>query len=272
MNAFDFSCADSLDAATSRTAEVVLLAGGQGLIPEIKVRNCRPKSLLDIKSVLPRGIRAEGERVIVGAGATHADLASNPILRDVVPALSILAANVGDPSVRHRGTLGGALAENHPSSDWVAAGLALDAVLETDLRQISLDAYLWELRDGKAPKDVILRVVFVRPSRAAYAKFLHPAQRFPLAGSFVAEVDGRFCVAITGLSNRGAFRWNAAEAALGAGDHLPTLSARDDAREDSFASADYRADAATVLTRLAWTRIESGELSPVSIVHGMPLR
>lgn len=167
MHAFDHQRAVDLKAVQSRAPNTLFLAGGQGLLPELKHRTCSPPVILDVKALLPRTITVSEDWVKIGAGATHSDIASDPALRTALPALAALAANVGDPSVRHRGTLGGALAQNHPASDWAAAALALSAVLETDLRSVALDDYLAEMTSGSTPSDLILHVIFRRPTHAA---------------------------------------------------------------------------------------------------------
>lgn len=271
MYELDYRRAEDLDAVTKRPPNMELLAGGQGLLPELKARVRRVSSLLDIKSLLPSTIAVSSDQVMIGAGATHADIATDPELRKAIPALAALAANVGDPSVRNRGTLGGALAQNHLSSDWSAAALALDASLETDLRQIRFSNYVEELREGAAPRDLILRVTFQRPARAAYVKLLHPAQRFPIAGSFIADHGDQYRIGLTGLSETGVFRWFAAEDALNNKGALPATASTDQPRGDHIASADFRMQVAAALTSIAFGRIDTGSSGPVSIVHGKPL-
>ena len=270
MHAFDYRRADDVDAVTNRSPGTALLAGGQGLLPELKSRTRRVPALLDVKALLPGDIAVGDAHVRIGAGATHADIAADSGLQEALPVLPALAAHVGDPSVRHRGTLGGALAQNHPASDWVAAALALDAVLDTDLRQVELVDFLGELRRGAAPRDLIEHVTLRRPTNAAYLKLLHPAQRFPVAGAFVAVNGGRHALALTGLSKAGAFRWSSAEAALYAVEQLPVLAMPEQPHADHFASARYRVHAATVLARRALGRLTDGADGPVSIVHGQP--
>lgn len=271
MHAFDHQRAVDLKAVQSRAPNTLFLAGGQGLLPELKHRTCSPPVILDVKALLPRTITVSEDWVKIGAGATHSDIASDPALRTALPALAALAANVGDPSVRHRGTLGGALAQNHPASDWAAAALALSAVLETDLRSVALDDYLAEMTSGSTPSDLILHVIFRRPTHAAYVKMLHPAQRFPIVGSFVSNVHSKHAVALIGLSETGAFRWRAAETALDEVMELPDVTSPERPRADQFASVEYRVHLARTLTLLAVERMKNGVFDKVSIVHGKPM-
>ena len=115
-----------------------LLAGGQTLIPTMKARLAAPSDLVDISGASDlRGITVSGRDVTIGAAMTHAEVAAHVELRGVCPAICDLAANIGDPAVRNRGTLGGSVANNDPAADYPAAMLALGAVIKTDKREIA---------------------------------------------------------------------------------------------------------------------------------------
>ena len=272
MTPFSYACPKNLEALEPYLAEnATLLAGGQSLLPDLKAGLHRPESLVDIKRFLPREVRLTQGRLVIGAGATHAEIANHPVVRSSVPTLALLAESVGDPSVRNRGTLGGSLAYNHPASDWAAAALALDATLHTHKGNMAFRDYA---RTPHVLTDsVILSVSFSLPTSAAYVKLLHPAQRYALVGSFVAQGPNGTRLALSGLSSQGAFRWREAEqlrdieASLLETLALPELPWR----HDSFASAPYRQHLARKLSQRAVLQIK-GVLPPqVSLTHGQPL-
>ena len=118
------------------------LAGGQTLIPTMKQRLAAPTELIDIGRIASLAfIRREGASLVVGAGTAHADVAASAEVRDAIPALSVLAGQIGDPAVRHKGTLGGSLANNDPAADYPAGVLALGATVKTTRRAIAADDF-----------------------------------------------------------------------------------------------------------------------------------
>jgi carbon-monoxide dehydrogenase medium subunit len=133
------------------------------------------------------------------------------------PALASLAARIGDPAVRTRGTIGGSLANNDPSACYPAGVLASGAVIVTDRREIAADDYFLGMFDTALDEgEIIIEVKFPVPQVACYEKFIQPASRFPLVAVFVAKFADGVRVAITGASGEGVFRWTAAEEALSA--------------------------------------------------------
>ena len=137
-------------AATAQEAAALLnasedgkiLAGGQTLIPTMKQRLADPTDVIDLSGAADlRGINISGDQVTIGAMVTHAEVAGHAALAALCPSISQLAANIGDPSVRHRGTIGGSLANNDPAADYPAAVLALNARIRTSLREIAADDY-----------------------------------------------------------------------------------------------------------------------------------
>ncbi|RME65798.1 MAG: carbon monoxide dehydrogenase, partial [Alphaproteobacteria bacterium] len=127
MYDFDFRSPASLEEAAALLRDhedAKLLAGGQTLIPTLRQRLAMPSDLIDIAR-LPalKGIKAEGGQLTIGAGETHADVAASPTVRRAIPALAYLAEQIGDPLVRHRGTLGGSIANNDPAADYPAGSL-----------------------------------------------------------------------------------------------------------------------------------------------------
>ncbi len=193
------------------------IAGGQTLLPVMKQRVAAPTDLIDIAR-LPEllGIAAAGDTLTIGGAMTHAEVATSNVVRQHIPALAALAALIGDPAVRHMGTLGGSLANNDPAADYAAAALALDATIHTDRRAIAVgDYFLGLFATALEEGEIIVKVAFRTPAQAAYEKFRNPASRYALAAAFVAKGrDGTVRVAITGAGNNGAFRATNIEQAL----------------------------------------------------------
>src|SRR5579859_4763058 len=132
---FDYEVADSaahaLSLLTEHGEDAKLLAGGHSLLPMMKVRLAQPAVLIDIARVSElSGIRIEGDEVVIGATTRHAELAGSDLLKAEVPILAYAAAQVGDPQIRHRGTIGGSLAHADPSADLPMTLLALGATIE----------------------------------------------------------------------------------------------------------------------------------------------
>ncbi len=230
------------------------LGGGQTLIPSLKQRLDQPATLVCLGGIAEmQGINASGNDLSIGGGTTHADVAAGA---GAYPALAALAGNIGDPAVRNRGTIGGSLANNDPSADYPAAVLGSEAIVRTNLREIAADNFFdgmfaTTLREG----EIITRVDFVVPEKAAYAKFDQPASRFALVGVFVAQYGDHVRVAVTGASEGGVFRWAEAEAALAA-DFSPAalegLSLSGDGMiSDLHGSGDYRAHLVGVMAKRA---------------------
>lgn len=209
--------------ATVKQAEALLakkdtkaLAGGQTLLPVLKLRLASVDNLVDLASIKGlNGIAQKGRNLVIGAMARHAEVASSSVVQQAIPALAALAEMIGDPHVRNQGTIGGSLANNDPSADYPAACLALNATIVTNKRKIAADKFfkgLFETALGKG--EFILEVAFPLPERAGYAKFPNPASRFAMVGVFVADDGKEVRVAVTGAGEAGVFRANDMEAAL----------------------------------------------------------
>lgn len=192
-----------------------LLAGGQTLVPTMKARLAAPSDLVDVSGVAEmRGIVVDGRKVTIGAAMTHAEVAEHAELRGLCPAICDLAANIGDPAVRHRGTIGGSVANNDPAADYPAAMLALQAVITTNAREIAADDFFVGMFETALEEgEIIVSVTFDAPEKGAYAKFPNPASRYAMCGVFVAS-GGGVRVAVTGAGADGVFRAEAMEAAL----------------------------------------------------------
>jgi aerobic carbon-monoxide dehydrogenase medium subunit len=211
----------SIDAATSALSsgsEAKVLAGGQTLLPTMKQHLAEPSDLVDIRGIAGMtDISASGATLTIGAAATHASVASNADVQALCPALAGLAAHIGDPAVRHMGTIGGSLANNDPAADYPAAALAMGATIVTNSREIAADDFFdglfaTALEDG----EIITAIRFETGGRCGYAKFPNPASRYAMVGVFVAQSDGGARVAITGAGDDGVFRHGGLEAALSA--------------------------------------------------------
>ncbi|MEO0944513.1 MAG: xanthine dehydrogenase family protein subunit M [Pseudomonadota bacterium] len=247
------------DAATklSGADDGMLLAGGQTLIPTMKQRLAAPSDLVDISGVADmRGITVSGSMVTIGAMTTHAEVASSAELRGVCPSLADLAAHIGDPAVRHKGTLGGSVANNDPAADYPAAMLALGATIKTDKREIAADDFFEGMFTTALDEgEIIVSVSFEAPSKGAYAKFPNPASRYAMCGVYVAQGAGGVRVAVTGAGEDGVFRASDMEAALSddfSAEALEGVSVSADGMlSDIHGDAAYRANLVMVMAKRA---------------------
>ncbi|MGA2125957.1 MAG: xanthine dehydrogenase family protein subunit M [Xanthobacteraceae bacterium] len=191
------------------------IAGGMTLLPTIKQRLAAPSALIDL-SAIPglAGIAVSADGLTVGAMTRHVDVARSEVVAKAIPALAGLAAGIGDPAVRNRGTIGGSLANNDPAADYPAAVLALGATVVTSAREIPAeDFFLGMFETALRPGEVITAVKLPQPSMAGYAKFANPASRFALVGVFVAKFATGVRVAVTG-AGPSVFRLDAFEGPL----------------------------------------------------------
>lgn len=233
------------------------LAGGQSLIAAMKLRLSQPGTLVDLSGIADlQGIRRNGDRLVIGAMARHAEIASSDVVEAAVPALCALAEGIGDRQVRNMGTLGGSLANNDPAADWPAAVLACNATIRTNQRAVAADDFFKGMFEtALGPDEIITAVDFPVVERAAYAKFPNPASRFALVGVFVAQSsDGQVRVAVTGAA-ASVFRATAIENAL-ARSFTPAAakSVAIDAsglNSDLHGSAEYRAHLMSVMASRA---------------------
>src|SRR5262249_34144982 len=216
MRDFVYPRPSSLDEAHRLACEdgAMLLAGGQTLLRDMKLGLHFPASLVDIGGIVPRHVELHENSISIGAGATHAEVAESPVLRQHLPALADLVSHIGDPAVRHRGTLGGAVAANEPTGDYPAMCLAVAATVHTTKRSsAAIEFFPGDHRTPLDPGEIVTSVTFPLVRKAAYVKFLNPAARYAMVGVFVAMVpDGSPRVAVTGARVDGAVRWRDAEA------------------------------------------------------------
>ncbi|OYX41167.1 MAG: carbon monoxide dehydrogenase [Rhodobacterales bacterium 32-67-9] len=258
MYNFDFvkptSLAEAVKAMAKEDAQA--LGGGQTLIPTLKQRLASPAVLVSLSGIAEmKGVCVGDDGALcIGGGTTHATVAKEAAGK--FPALAALAAGIGDPAVRNRGTIGGSLANNDPSACYPSAVLATGATIITNTRKIAADDFFEGLfTTALEPGEIITEVRFPVPERGAYAKFQQPASRFALTGAFVAKYGSGVRVAITGASENGVFRWTAAEKALSANFSAGALDglsvASDSLIGDLHGTPAYRANLVKVMTRRA---------------------
>lgn len=258
MYAFDYERPASIDdAKAALTGDAKLLAGGQTLLPTLKLRLAQHEKIVDLGAVADlKGIRKDGDKLIVGAMATHAAVAESAEVQSTIPGLATLAEGIGDPAVRHRGTIGGSVANNDPAADYPAAVLALDAAIHTTKRTIAADDFFDGIFGTVLEDDeIITAIAFPTVESFNYAKFPNPASRYALVGAAVAKTASGVRVAISGAGQAGVFRWTDAEAALatnfsaGAMDSLSVDPST--LMSDLHADSDYRAHLVKVMTKRA---------------------
>jgi len=260
MYATNYHRASSVDEAVkllSDADEGKYVSGGVTLIATMKQRLASPSDLVDLRHIPSlKGIRVDGRRVTIGAATTHAEVASSAAIRSVCPALCELAGMIGDPHVRHMGTIGGSVANNDPAADYPSAMLALNATIVTDRRQIAAEDFfegLFEtaLKGG----ELITAVTFEAPEKAGYAKFPNPASRYAMTGVFVARSEAGVRVAVTGAGADGVFRQTDMERELAANwlpDAITSVTVDPAALlSDLHATAEYRANLVKVMAKRA---------------------
>ncbi len=263
MYQFNYVKAKSLQEAVKLLAghaEAKLLAGGMTLLPTLKQRLARPTHLVDIAG-LPelRKIEVKAGKLIIGAGARHHDVATSAVVKKAIPAIAGLASGIGDPQVRNRGTIGGSVANNDPAADYPAAVLGLDATVVTSKREIAAGKFFQGMFATALDEgEIIVRIEFPLPKRAAYSKFHHPASGYAMAGVFIAQTAGGLRVAVTG-AGPGVFRWKEAEAALAKSLKPAALEGlKLDAsgfNNDMHADRDYRANLVRVMAKRALAKL-----------------
>jgi carbon-monoxide dehydrogenase medium subunit len=234
------------------------LAGGMTLVPTLKQRLASPSHLVDLSRLSElQGITFADGMLRIGAATPHAVVAESLLVRRVLPALATLASLIGDTQIRHRGTLGGSIANNDPAADYPSAILGLNATIITDRRKIRAeDFFTGMFSTALAPDEIIVAVQCPQPRRAFYIKHRHPASGYAVVGLFMADTSGGARIALTGAAPC-VMRWSAAEDRLAsAGDwshtrfeglRLPSV----DLNDDLGATAAYRAHLAGVLLRRA---------------------
>jgi aerobic carbon-monoxide dehydrogenase medium subunit len=274
---FEYVRPSSVDEAVAALAQAgddaKVLAGGQSLLPVLRLRLAEPAVLVDLGGIADlRGIRADGDRLVIGAMTTHAELAA---LGEKAPLLALAAETVGDRQVRHRGTLGGSLSHADPAGDLPAVAVALDADIvlvgpngqrTVPAREFFVDLFTTVLQ----PDELMKEIAFPKLDgwTAHYTKVNRTAQAWATVAvaAAVRRENGTIAEARVALTNMGPtpVRATAVEQALAGQGPDAIGSAAGHAAEgtspadDSSASAEYRRHLVTVLTRRALTAACAG--------------
>src|ERR1700758_99088 len=192
----------------SKKEDAKTLARGHPLLPTMKLRLAGPPQLIDLSLIEGlAGIEQSGRSLTIGAMTRHNDVNNSPVVQQAVPVLAKLAGMIGDPAVRHMGTIGGSVANNDPNADYPAACLGLGATIITNKRRLKADDFFTGMfSTALEPAEIITKVSFPIPKRAAYQKFRNQASRFALVGVFVSKRGGDIRVAVTGAGANGVFR------------------------------------------------------------------
>ncbi len=240
----------------SDDVESKALAGGQTFIPVLKQRLNKPSAVIDLSGLGLSGITSDGSTITIGAMTNHHDIAAHEAIKAKIPGLAKMAGWIGDNQVRHRGTMGGSLANNDPSACYPAAVLAIGATIHTDRRSIEPDDYFQGMfTTALEPGELITKVVFPIPSRSNYEKFRNPASRYAMVGVFVAVGPHGTRLAITGAGQGGVFRHTAMEQALTANFSPDAIAGivtpADGLNGDIHASPEYRAHLIGVMAKRA---------------------
>jgi len=259
MYAVNYQRASSVADAAQRagSGDAKYLSGGMTLIPTMKSRLASPGVLVDLAHIPAlKGIQVSGGTVTIGAATTHAEVATDAQLRKVAPSVSHLAGLIGDPHVRHRGTIGGSIANNDPAADYPAALLALGATIVTDKREIAAEQFFTGLFEtALEDNEIVTAVRFTAPAKAGYEKFRNPASRYAIVGVFAAQTKDGVRVAVTGAGDSGVFRSKEIEAALAGNFAAAALDGikvpADNLMGDIHASPEYRANLIAVMAKRA---------------------
>jgi carbon-monoxide dehydrogenase medium subunit len=275
--AFDYEIATSLDHALSLLQgggdDTKLIAGGHSLLPLMKLRLAGATALVDIGRLDElRHVREEGSAIAIGALTRHHDLGRSELLREACPVVAQAASQIGDPQVRHRGTIGGSIAHGDPASDLPAVLLALDAELVTrrgegERRIAAADFFKGPFTTALEPDEILteIRVPRLREtSRSTYLKFSRRAQDWAIVGvaAVVDCAEGKIETAAIGLTNMGpvpvrATRTETALAGVETTDEAAISAAAAHAAAgleppfDTYATAEYRTALTGVLVRRA---------------------
>jgi carbon-monoxide dehydrogenase medium subunit len=257
MYNFNYHRPSSVSEAVGLISEdAKILAGGQSLLPTMKLRLAQPSDMIDLGAVPGLSdISVEGSTVTIGATATHASVAASQAVAGAIPALAKLASGIGDAQVRNMGTIGGSVANSDPAADYPAAVLGLGATIHTNSRTIAADDFFTGIFEtALAENEIITKVSFPVPQAAAYIKFVNPASRFAIVGVFVARTADGVRVAVTG-AGPSVFRLPEMEAALNGNFSASALDgisiATDELNSDLHATAEYRGHLVTVMAKRA---------------------
>jgi carbon-monoxide dehydrogenase medium subunit len=267
---FEYEVAGSVDDAIrllGSSPDAKLLAGGHSLLPLMKLRFARPELLVDIGRIGELSyVRDDGDRVAIGALTRHHDVAGSDLLRSTCRIVAETAAQIGDPQVRHRGTIGGSVAHGDPASDLPAVLVCLDAELVAHgpggERTIPASEFFTGFFETALAPDEVLTEIRVPKldGGCAYVKFSRRAQDWAMVAVAAAKVSGDTRIALTNMGST-PLRATGVEQALASGAAPADAAARaadgTSPPSDTNASADYRRRLAQVLTRRALELVAS---------------
>jgi carbon-monoxide dehydrogenase medium subunit len=274
---FDYVAASSVDEAVQALAQAgedaKVLAGGQSLVPVLRLRLATPTTLVDLNKISElRGVREDGDAIVVGAMTTHHDVINNELIAEHAALLALATKTVGDPQIRHRGTLGGALVHADPAGDLLATAVALDAEMviagPSGRRTVPAGEFFVDLfTTAVGPDELLVEVRIPKKTGwgAHYEKFNRVAQAWSIVGvaAAVRTEGGSIAQARVALTNMGATPVRAVgveQALIGQQASAETIRAAAEhaadgttPTSDGDADADYREHLARVLTGRAVT-------------------
>ena len=264
--AFEYARAGSVDEAIELLGreDAKALAGGHSLIPLLKLRFARPSLLVDIGRLDElRYVREDGDRIAVGALSRHAELALDPVLAQGCGLLARTAGNVGDPQVRHRGTIGGSVAHADPASDLGTILLTLDADFvargpDGERTIAASDFFVGPFENALAPQELLTEIRVPKVEGGRYLKHVRRQQDWATVAVAAARLNGSVHVGLAGMGAT-PLRAHAVEQAVAGGATPADAAARaaegTDPPSDVSASSEYRAHLAQVLVRQALEQI-----------------
>jgi len=272
---FDYVAPTTVEEAVAALAEAgddaKVLAGGQSLLPVLRMRLNAPEKVIDLGRIESlRGVRDDGDAIVIGAMTTHADVHADALVREHAGLVTEATGHLADPQVRHRGTFGGALAHADPAGDLGAPALALGATFTAvgpnGSRTIAADDFFEDLFTTALAEDELLTEVRIPKHTgwgAHYEKFVRVAHQWPIiaVAAAVRAEGGTIAEARVGLTNMGSvpLRARSVEEALvgqpATADAVAAAAAHaaegTNPPSDLNGDADYRRHLATVLTRRA---------------------
>jgi carbon-monoxide dehydrogenase medium subunit len=273
--AFDYARPNSVDEAiaalTSAGDDAKIMAGGQSLMPVLRLRMAEPSLVVDCSRIDEmKGITDNGDSITIGAGETHHAVMNSPVIKEHLPLLAMATATVADPQIRHRGTLGGALAHADPAGDVPTAAAALDATFTiagpAGRRDVAAkDFFVDYFTTAIGPDEVLVSITFPKLGSgwsAHYEKFNRTAQAWAIVGvaAAVKTEGGTITDARVALTNMGStpIRATAVEEALKGANSMDAIAKAAESAADGtapttdiHADAEYRSHLARVLTKRA---------------------